>query len=97
MNIVEELKREAYLLNIVLASSPPRRFPRGLNGRQQQRDQDADDRDHHQKFNKRKAEPRLINASIGGKQNGGGLACRTDRIRHGRFLPNRNADAEWHG
>ena len=43
-----------HLLEIVGALRPPRRFARGLNRRQQQRHQHADDRDHHEQFDERK-------------------------------------------
>ena len=38
------------LLEVVPALRLPGGLPRRLHRRQQQRDQDADDRDHHQKF-----------------------------------------------
>ena len=47
--------RDADLLEVVGALHPPGGFPRGLHGRQQQRDQDPDDRDHDQQFHERKA------------------------------------------
>ena len=48
------------LLEIILAAHPPPRFACRLDRRQQKSDQDADDRDHHQKFHQRKPTwPRL--------------------------------------
>jgi hypothetical protein len=41
---------QAHLLEMVAALRPPGGFPGGLNGRQQQGDQDPDDRDDHQQF-----------------------------------------------
>ena len=43
------------LLQVVVALGPPRRFAGRLDRGQQQRDQDADDGDHDQQFNQRKA------------------------------------------
>jgi len=43
----------ADLPHIILARHPPRRFARRLNGRKQQRDQNADNGDHHQQFHQR--------------------------------------------
>ena len=40
----------ADLLEIVGAGHPPRGFARRLDGRQQERDEDADDGDHDQQF-----------------------------------------------
>ena len=45
------MERDAELLQVVLALQPPRRFPRRLHGRQQQRDQDPDDRNDNEQFN----------------------------------------------
>src|SRR5262249_6518175 len=50
--------RQPQLLQVVLTLRSPRGFPRLLHGRQQQRDQDRNDGDHHQKFDERK--PALI-------------------------------------
>ena len=44
----------ADLLEIVLTGGPSGRFPGRLYRRQQERNQDADDCDDHQKFNQRK-------------------------------------------
>jgi hypothetical protein len=46
---------EGHLLQVILALDPPRRLARRLHGRQQQRDQDADDGDYDQKFDKGEA------------------------------------------
>ena len=43
------------LLQIVGALRPTGRFAACLHGRQQERDQDADDGDHHQEFDQREA------------------------------------------
>ena len=48
------LQGDAELGQVVQALRPPGGLPRGLNGRQQQRDQNADDRDHHQQLHQRK-------------------------------------------
>ena len=53
--VVMVLHRDADLLEIVLALRAARRFAGRLNRRQQQGDQDADDRDHDQQFDERKA------------------------------------------
>ncbi len=42
------------MLEMIFALHPPCSFARGLDGRQQQRDEDANDGDHDQKFNERK-------------------------------------------
>ena len=55
VNIVEKLKGQTNLLEIVVAFRPPRRFARRLYGGQQERDQDSDDRDYDQQFDQRKA------------------------------------------
>ena len=49
------LRPLAHLSEIVLARHAPRGFPRRLNGGQQQRYQYADNGDHHQQFDQRKA------------------------------------------
>ena len=49
------LDRETNLLEIVLALIAARRFAGRLNRRQQKCHQDADDRDHDQHFDERKA------------------------------------------
>ena len=50
---------QAKLFEIVLALGPPRRLAR-LNRRQQQRDQNADDRDDHQQLNQGEAASRVL-------------------------------------
>jgi hypothetical protein len=45
------------LLEIGAAQAPPRRLAGSLDGRQQEADEDADDRDHGQKFDQRKRSP----------------------------------------
>jgi hypothetical protein len=45
---------EPYLLQIVLALSSTSRFPRLLNSRQQEGNQNRDNRDDNQKLNQRK-------------------------------------------
>ena len=47
--------RQADLAEVIGALCPPRCLAGGLNRRQQQGHQDADDRDHDQQFDKRKA------------------------------------------
>ena len=53
--IVIVLGGQADLLEIVRALGTPRGLARGLDGRQEQRDQDGDDRDHHQQLDQREA------------------------------------------
>ncbi|MND09555.1 hypothetical protein D3C83_329890 [compost metagenome] len=48
LRIVMRLHGKADLLQVTLALGPPRGLPRCLNRGQQQRDQDADDCDHHE-------------------------------------------------
>ena len=55
MRVMIMMGGQAELPKIVRALRPPGRFAGRLNGRQQQRDQDADDRDHHQQLDERKA------------------------------------------
>jgi hypothetical protein len=45
---------EGELLEAILALYSPRGFPRRLHGWQQQRNQDADNRNHHQEFHESK-------------------------------------------
>ena len=47
------LPTDGQLLEVVLARSPSRGFPRGLDGREQERDQDPDDSDDNEQFDKR--------------------------------------------
>jgi hypothetical protein len=47
------MERDRNLVQVVLALSPPRGFPRPLNGRQQQCDKDRDNCNYDQEFNKR--------------------------------------------
>jgi hypothetical protein len=49
------LQRQTVLLQVVTTLRSPRRFARSLHCRQEQRDQDANDRDYHQKFDQRKS------------------------------------------
>jgi hypothetical protein len=66
------MERDAKLLQIVDTLSATRRFPGGLDRRQQQRYEDAYDGDYHKQFHKRKAAkvslhdrfPRFGNSSI---------------------------------
>jgi hypothetical protein len=46
--------RQTDLLEVVRALGPPSRFPRGLNGRQQQANEDGDDADHHKQLDQGK-------------------------------------------
>ena len=50
-------QRQADLLDLALALVAVGRFPRRLHGRQQQRDEDADDGNHHQQFDKGESAP----------------------------------------
>jgi hypothetical protein len=49
------LQRDPQLLEIVLAGAPPRCLAGRLHGRQQEADERADDGDHHQELDQRKA------------------------------------------
>ena len=51
---------QADLLQVVDALRPPGRLAGGLDGGQQQRDQDRDDRDHHQQLDQREAGPASV-------------------------------------
>ena len=53
MNVVIIMQRQTDLLEIVDALRTTRRLSGRLHGWQQQRDQNGDDRDHHQEFNQR--------------------------------------------
>jgi hypothetical protein len=55
MLIVVHVQGQADLLQVVCTLSAPCRFPGRLHRRQQQRDQNADDRDDHKQLNQRKA------------------------------------------
>jgi hypothetical protein len=55
MRVVEIVHRQGKLLEVVGALRSPRRLARGLHGRQQQRDEDANDGNYHQQFNQGKA------------------------------------------
>ena len=50
------VNRQAHLFEVVAALRAPRRFPRLLHGRQQQRDQDGDNRDDDQQFDEGEAQ-----------------------------------------
>jgi hypothetical protein len=51
---VEIVDADTHLLEMVLALHSPCGFTSGLNGRQQESDQNADDRNNNKKFNERK-------------------------------------------
>jgi len=52
--------RERGIVNIRLALSPPRRLPRGLDRRQQQRHKDPDDRNDDEQLDERKSSANLF-------------------------------------
>ena len=54
VELLEIEHRQPELLEVVLALRLPRGLAGRLHRRQQQRDQDADDRNHHQQFHQRK-------------------------------------------
>jgi hypothetical protein len=54
MHIVIVVQRHAELLEVVLAARAAGRFAGGLNRRQQQANQNANDGDHDQQFDQRK-------------------------------------------
>ena len=73
MNIVIVVQRDADLFQIAFALSPSGGFTGLLYGRKQKRDEDGDDRDHHQKLNERKSS--LVSKhgeSSKGRENRGG-------------------------
>ena len=47
------MNRQAQLLHVVDALRPPRRLTSGLNGGEQQGNQNRDDRNHHQELDQR--------------------------------------------
>jgi hypothetical protein len=51
--IVEALEREPHLLEVARAGGTVGRLACGLHGRQQEPDERADDRDHHQELDER--------------------------------------------
>jgi hypothetical protein len=53
MRVLVVMEREANLPKMAFALVPSSRFARRLHCGQQQRDQDADDRDHDQQLNQR--------------------------------------------
>ena len=55
LNVVHGVDGQHDLLDVVGALRPPPRLAGGLDRRQQQRDQQADDRDHDQQFDQREA------------------------------------------
>jgi hypothetical protein len=56
---VKVVKGQANLFQVIGALHAPRRFPSRLHCWQQESDQDANDRNHHQQLNQRKSrEPR---------------------------------------
>jgi hypothetical protein len=55
VNIGVVVQGERDLAKIILALSATSGFPRLLHGGQQQRNQNRDNRDHHQQFNDREA------------------------------------------
>ncbi len=50
VDFVEVVQSDAELLEVVFAGRPPGRFPRLLNSRQEQGDQDCNDGNHHQQL-----------------------------------------------
>ena len=50
MGTVAVMQRHCELFEVVTTLDPPGRLPTRLYGGQEQRDQDGDDRDHHQEF-----------------------------------------------
>ena len=74
------LESDAELFEIVQALRPPRRFTGALNGRQQKRDQHADNRDDDEQFDERKG------GSCRTRRSGHGAAIERLR-RHTGVLP----------
>ena len=60
--VVMVVQGQAELLEVVGALHPAGRLARRLHRGQQQRDQDADDRDHHQQLDQRKRRPPRVRA-----------------------------------
>ena len=61
---MKTLKRQPDLVQVITAGNASGRLTRRLDCRQQQRDQDADDRNHHQQFDERKARLRIQCAGV---------------------------------
>ena len=55
VDIVIVLCRNTHLLQIIAALTAAGSFAGSLHGRQEKRNQDGDDGDHHQQFNERKS------------------------------------------
>ena len=58
IGVVVVVQRQANLFEIVLALRPPRRLTSLLHGRQQQRNQDSNNRDHDEQFDQGEATTR---------------------------------------
>jgi hypothetical protein len=54
---------ESQLLQVVHALAPSRRLASGLDGREKQRDQDRDDRDHNEKLDQGKTATLSVSAT----------------------------------
>ena len=61
--VLEEIDSDGRLAEIVLAGCRPRPLLGGVNRRQQQRDQDADDGNHDEQFDERESAARRRSAS----------------------------------
>jgi len=57
---------ESELLEVILALGPPGGLACRLHGREQEADEDADDRDHHQEFDERETLNALRRTPLGG-------------------------------
>ena len=69
MRVMKKVQREAQLPEVIFALQHPRRLAGRLHRRQQQRDQNANDRDHHQQLNQCEAVQHLSKLSRSGCHN----------------------------
>ena len=59
------VERKADLLDVIRTSGAPGRFASTLNGREQQADECADDRDHDEQLDERETCPHSISGNTG--------------------------------
>jgi len=64
VDIVETVKRESHLLQVVAAPHSPCGFPCHVNGRQQKSNQQTDDRNDNEQFDKRKSDPSRVRQAM---------------------------------
>ncbi len=96
MHIVVIVHGQGDLLEVVHALDPPRRLAGALDGGEQQRDQDRDDRDHHEQFDQR--EPVAAPAHLGSTSREGRMDDYGGILHNGRTnvnLRGRACRAAW--